>query len=340
MTENSRKIEFADKTVERAIEQACEHFGVDDKDKLEITLITRGSTGLFGLGGRKARIKARLKTDAVPGAEGRDEGAEDTSGTSAGGAVSSGVNEDTEADKESSEDSPEQEDEKTAEKSTRQEEKCAADEKPQEDDTAGASSGHDGAVESRSAQEQEQDETTDSAARSAPAELSDEMLERLERARVFTTELLDKARLDGMVQVNADPSNPCLDISGEDISIIIGKDGATLDAIEYLINLKLKRSDETPGRRIPLDAQGYRAKRDENLKRTAEKLAIKAKKTRRSVAMAPMNSRERRIVHMAVKAIHGVRTHSTGDGRLRKVIITPVRKGDNRRQGGRRQARR
>ncbi len=337
MTENSRKIEFADKTVERAIEQACEHFGVDDKDKLEITLITRGSTGLFGLGGRKARIKARLRPVSAPESEGREQDAEAASRVASAGTLPSERDQETEASvKESAEEQGLRETDRDGEKAAAQEEEPPVEDQSEEDGPAAASPGRDG--DSASPDQAEIGESD--AGGSAPQELSDEMLERLERARVYTTELLEKAGLDGMVQVNADPANPCIDISGEDISIIIGKDGNTLDAIEYLVNLKLKRTDETPGRRISLDAQGYRAKRDENLKRTAEKLAMKARKTRRSVAMSPMNSRERRIVHMAVKAIHGVRTHSTGDGRLRKVIITPVRRGENRRQGGRRQSRR
>jgi len=358
MTERREILEFADKTVDRAIEAACRHFKVD-KDQLNIKLITRGSTGLFGLGGRKAKITACLKEGVVPGSGSGQEQEDERHSSSAESPSTAGHDHDMKDDAapasapddtayspvESGHDadadrhslspgllaeegveidasaySPGGDDEETEERQEEAEPSSATDQ-------------HDsGRKESSEVQEPEEEQE--------PAELSDEMLERLERARVFTTQILDKAGLDAIVEINADASNPCLEISGEDISLVIGKDGHTLDAIEYIVNLTLKRSDEKGGRRIPVDAQGYRAKREDGLRRTAEKLALKARKTRRSVAMAPMNSRERRIVHMAVKGINGVRTHSTGDGRLRKVIITPVRKDGGRRHQGRRYNRR
>ena len=335
MTEKTEIMEFADKTVDRAVEEACRHFDVD-RDQLNIKLITRGSTGLFGLGGRKAKIAASLKKETVTDKE----IPVPESGKEPVAILQESDNE---------------------EKS--RPEAVADMEEVQEDDAAG--SGMPGSAESsdlpENADEQEiraedrdaetvsvhgEKESAEPDAENTVSvedesrELSEEVLERLERARVFAAQLLDKAGLDSIVQVNPDPANPSLNISGEDISLIIGKDGHTLDAIEYIVNLNIKRSEERGGRRIPVDAQGYRAKRDEGLRRTAEKLALKARKTRRSVAMAPMNSRERRIVHMAVKSMGGLRTHSTGDGRLRKVIITPAKKNGNHHRQGRRHNRR
>lgn len=328
MTEKTEILEFADKTVDRAIEEACRHFDVD-KDQLNIKLITRGSTGLFGLGGRKAKITASLKEGAIAGKdlsppEPEEEFAEQEY-------VQPDADTDMEEARQGDAADADVSDSVELSEGPGKAVELKFSDRENEADTV---SGH---MEKKGAVSDEEQAVT---VEEEPEELPEEVLERLERARVFTAQLLDKAGLDSIVQVNPDSANPCLDISGEDISLIIGKDGHTLDAIEYIVNLNIKRTEERGGKRIPVDARGYRAKRDEGLRRTAEKLALKARKTRRSIAMAPMNSRERRIVHMAVKSMGGLRTHSTGDGRLRKVIITPVKKNDNHNRQGRRHNRR
>jgi len=362
MTEKTEILEFADKTVDRAIEAACRHFNVDRK-QLNIKLITRGSTGLFGLGGRKAKITASPKAEkavAEPpkASESPEHVADETEERHAkpsgeGGPEASDTSREAESalQKQSVPDipavaEPVAEAEPFVKPSGPESIDASAYAPGDEDETeeagqeeSGPPAAEYGPGEEESAEPSVEDVSETTA--EEPAELSEEMLERLEKARVFATQILDKAGLDAIVEVNTDVTAPRLEISGDDISLVIGKDGHTLDAIEYIVNLNLKRSEEKGGKRISLDAQGYRAKREDGLRRTAEKLAMKARKTRRSVAMAPMNSRERRIVHMAVKGINGVRTHSTGDGRLRKVIITPLRKGDGgRRPQGRRYNRR
>jgi len=354
MTEKTEILEFADKTVDRAIEAACRHFNVD-KEQLNIKLITRGSTGLFGLGGRKAKITASLKAGVslretkepeIPEHEAQEteEKCEEPVKTA-----------DSAAGYDSSEPEPEEQPESTAEHATEKRAGSsgaavvdASEYAPGDEDESSEASREDSMAHSAEYGPGEKDISSEppvdeqaSQEEEEPEELGEEMLERLEKARIFTTQILDKAGLEAIVEVNTDAANPCLEISGEDISLVIGKDGHTLDAIEYIVNLNLKRSEEKGGKRISVDAQGYRAKREDGLRRAAERLAMKARKTRRSVAMAPMNSKERRIVHMAIKGINGVRTHSTGDGRLRKVIITPVKKGEaSRRQQGRRYNRR
>lgn len=328
MTEKTEILEFADKTVDRAIKEACRHFDVD-KDQLNIKLITRGSTGLFGLGGRKAKITASLKDGAA------DEKDADSRETEKKPVEPEHAQPEESVDMEvlprdetALSDVPGTADSPNVQGEVDEQESSGGDEKPP------AASGH-GKDEDVTPLKERVVPAGDE-----PAALSEEALERLERARMFTSQLLDKAGLDGIVQVSTDPANPGLDISGDDISLIIGKDGHTLDAIEYIVNLTVKRAEERGGKRIHIDVQGYRAKRDESLRRAAEKLAVKARKTRRSVAMAPMNSRERRIVHMTLKGMGGVRTHSTGDGRLRKVIITPLKKNDSHHRQGKRHGRR
>ncbi len=338
MTEKKEILEFADKTVDRAIEAACRHFNVD-KEQLEITLITRGSTGLFGLGGRRAKITACLKNDVKPGSSAGPDAGLDSDGqerqpetdiSAASDYSAFGEDDSTDADFGTANSSfdasayaPGDDDESEPD----------AQQHASEGDYSPGSSSEDASdnLTADSPEEQSEegaDAPQDQGQEEEKEEPSEELLERLEKARVLTTQILDKAGLEAIVEIKADAKEPQLNISGEDISLIIGKDGHTLDSLEYIVNLNLKRTDERGGKRIHLDAQGYRAKREEGLRRTAEKLAYKAKKTRRSVAMAPMNSKERRVVHMAVKAISGVKTHSTGDGRLRKVIITPIKKGD------------
>ncbi|WP_422485774.1 RNA-binding cell elongation regulator Jag/EloR [Gudongella sp. DL1XJH-153] len=109
-------------------------------------------------------------------------------------------------------------------------------------------------------------------------------------------------------------------ISSSDMGILIGKRGNTLDSIQYLLSLAINKERENY-LKVILDAEGYRAKREETLKRLANKMAEKAKYSKRPVKLEPMNPYERRIIHSALQEFEGVSTYSEGNEPYRRVVI-------------------
>ncbi len=272
--------EFEEKTVDNAIEAACEYFGCSEED-LEVEIVTRGSTGLFGLGGKKAKIKAsfQVPVDKVP--EKKESG---------------------EQVAERNEYEPKWDTESQGEPET------IGVKEPEKEGNA-----------------QEQPPTEDRSEQENG--LTREVIEkRVALACDITNEILKKSGLSGHADIMEQTSSPYVNITGDDISLIIGKEGQTLDALEYIVNLCLRRRDPDVNYRVVLEAAGYRERRKKSLAAMAERLAIKVKRTGRAVSLQPMPARERRIIHMALKQFKGVKTHSSGQGPYRKVVITPVRK--------------
>jgi spoIIIJ-associated protein len=149
--------------------------------------------------------------------------------------------------------------------------------------------------------------------------------EIIENARKTLQELL--ARLDITVEIESreEPERILLNIKGDGSGILIGRKGQTLDALEYLINKIVHRGAEDR-KRITLDTENYRTRREESLRQLARRLAEKAKKQGRPVTISPMNAHDRRVVHLALQEDKTLRTRSTGTGAYRRLIITPEKK--------------
>ena len=109
-------------------------------------------------------------------------------------------------------------------------------------------------------------------------------------------------------------------LSGSGMGAVIGRRGETLDAIQHLTNYAVNRGSEKRVH-ISVDAENYRKKREESLVRLAEKMAAKAVKYRRSMALEPMNSYERHVIHTALQEYPGVSTSSTGAEPNRRVVV-------------------
>lgn len=140
-----------------------------------------------------------------------------------------------------------------------------------------------------------------------------------------------------------------LNIEGDDLGVIIGRRGETLDALQYLCSLA-NNSEKSGYSRIVLDTNGYREKREETLRSLAQRMARQALKTKRNQSLEPMNPYERRVIHTAVQDIEGVTSWSVTDSRGRRVIVGLENKeealperpryernrrgGDRRRRGG------
>jgi spoIIIJ-associated protein len=135
--------------------------------------------------------------------------------------------------------------------------------------------------------------------------------------------LLDAGGLDATAKlVNQDPEAVDLALEGADAATLIGKQGATLNALQYLVGLMLSR--ETQRRfRVTVDAENYRAKRAETLIRMAKDLAAQVREHNQEAVMDPLNAAERRIVHTALVDEPGITTYSEGEDPDRRVVISP-----------------
>jgi spoIIIJ-associated protein len=207
-------LEFEGKTTEEAIENAAAHFQVSPEE-LEIEIVSVGSPGIFGLGGRKAKIRAGL----VSG---------------------------------------------------------------QEEDL-------------------------------------------LPRAREILEQLLAKMQEPATVAVSQEEDRINLLIEASDAGLLIGKQGQTLDALQYLVTKMLAKQTRKKVR-IAIDVEAYRARHNEALALLAQKYGEKVKRSGRPVTLNPMNPYDRRIVHMALQGDKNLKTISRGEGLYKKVVISPAKK--------------
>jgi spoIIIJ-associated protein len=207
-------LEFEGKTTEEAIENASAHFQVPPEE-LEIEIVSVGSPGIFGLGGRKARVRAALLQG-------------------------------------------------------------------QEDDL-------------------------------------------LPRAREILEQLLVKMQEPATVTVAQEEDRINLLIEASDAGLLIGKQGQTLDALQYLVTKMLAKQTRKKVR-IAIDVEAYRARHNEALALLAQKYGEKVKRSGRPITLNPMNPYDRRIVHMALQGDKDLKTISRGEGLYKKVVISPVKK--------------
>ena len=126
-----------------------------------------------------------------------------------------------------------------------------------------------------------------------------------------------------------------VELSGSGMGAIIGRRGETLDAIQHLTNYVVNKGSEKR-LHVSVDAENYRSKREESLTKLAEKMAEKAIKYKRSMALEPMNSYERHVIHTALQNYEGVTTSSTGTEPNRRVVVSYVR---SEQSGGKPQSR-
>lgn len=149
------------------------------------------------------------------------------------------------------------------------------------------------------------------------------------RALVFVRDLLSAMGMNADAHVAPDDGEGSeeeirIEIEGPDAGRVIGKRGLVLEAIQYLTT----RIAHRPGdlrKHIAVDAEGYRARHEEQLGQMAEKLGMRVAKEGKIITFDPMNARDRRVVHMAIKDLVGVRTESSGVGPDRRVQIIPDR---------------
>ena len=143
-----------------------------------------------------------------------------------------------------------------------------------------------------------------------------------ERTRSFLQGLMEHMGTKAVIDITPREDGALnVELSGEGMGSIIGRRGETLDAIQHLTNYAVNRGSEER-KHISIDAENYRSKREESLVHLAEKMAAKTLKYRRSMALEPMNSYERHVIHTALQDYEGVTTCSTGTEPNRRVVIS------------------
>ena len=160
----------------------------------------------------------------------------------------------------------------------------------------------------------EKAEETASAAAAAPAADPKE----------FLGKIFDAMNMKVDVSVEMNENEMDINLSGDDMGVLIGKRGQTLDSLQYLTSIVVNKGQKEYIR-VKVDTENYRSRRKETLENLAKNLAYKAKRTKNPVSLEPMNPYERRIIHSALQNDKYVTTHSEGEEPFRKVIITPVK---------------
>ena len=127
-----------------------------------------------------------------------------------------------------------------------------------------------------------------------------------------------------MVKVNEEEKLIEVDLKGDDMGVLIGKRGQTLESLQYLTNLAVNKHSENYYK-VKVDTEDYRKRRKDTLENLAKNIAFKVKRTKRPVELEPMNPFERRVIHSALQNDKYVTTHSEGDEPYRRVVITPKR---------------
>ena len=143
------------------------------------------------------------------------------------------------------------------------------------------------------------------------------------KAKDFLSDIFKSMNLAVVIDAKYDDIENTLDIdlSGDEMGVLIGKRGQTLDSLQYLVSLVVNK-DVDDYIRVKIDTENYRQRRKETLENLAKNISYKVKRTRRPVSLEPMNPYERRIIHSVLQNDKYVTTHSEGDEPYRKVVVT------------------
>lgn len=140
-------------------------------------------------------------------------------------------------------------------------------------------------------------------------------------AKAFLERILDAMNIEAEISVKEVKDNLYIDLKGKSMGVLIGYRGETLDALQYLVSLAINKGVDGGYKRVILDTEGYRAKREETLIRLADKLAKRVKLYGKIVKLEPMNPYERRIIHSRLQNNSYVKTYSEGEEPYRRIVI-------------------
>lgn len=158
---------------------------------------------------------------------------------------------------------------------------------------------------------------------SKPAKIkARKLMETVDRVEEFLADVFAAMQIDAKIEIteNKEENTMNVDLSGEDMGVLIGKRGQTLDSLQYLTSLVVNKG-KSDYIRVKLDTEDYRRRRKETLENLARGIAYKVKKTRKPVVLEPMNPYERRIIHSALQGNKFVETVSEGEEPYRHVVV-------------------
>ncbi len=312
-------VQFSAKTKSEAITKACIELGTSS-DQLDIQVVSEGSSGFFGIGSKPAIIKVR-KIETVSD----EEEIKEIVNTVKVEAIKEDENR-KKAPKPVKKQAPRQEEKKEPKKADLAKEPKEKPVKPAKEKI----------YKERPVKERQPKETEGTVKERQPKErpvkpskpvevITDpqEIKEIEERAIVFLKDVFASMDL-GEVEITSkyDTTDGCLevDFEGEDMGILIGKRGQTLDSLQYLTSLVVNKG-KSNYIRVKLDTEDYRRRRKETLENLARGIAYKVKKTRKPVVLEPMNPYERRIIHSSLQGNKYVETISEGEEPYRHVVV-------------------
>ena len=285
-------IRVSAKTLDDAITEALIQLGVTS-DRLEYNVIEKGSAGFLGIGMKQAVIEAWKKEDKE-----EEEFLK---------AVEETIRENPVKEYFAKEDNVKEDDvkEHQAEEAAKKEEAVREEKTEKEEDSANA--------------KEEKSEPVSVKEKELLAKVEDETIRYVEQ---FVKDTLKAMDMDVEITSSIDKDGALyVDMKGENMGILIGKRGQTLDSLQYLAN-RVANKHQSGYVRVKLDTENYRARREETLKHLAKNIAHKVKRNRRPVILEPMNPYERRIIHSTLQSDPYVTTHSEGEEPYRKVVVT------------------
>lgn len=320
--------EFSAKTVSDCITDACMTFSVTS-DRLDYEVVSEGSSGFMGLGVKPAVIKARIKEESFESLE-----AAQAEITAAEEAARKEKEEKEAAEKAAKREAERKENAERAaairEREgiptvTEEDEKAYREKKRQERrerNDRGRGRRDDRRKFDRfeeNAEVKPVEEKPEKPLREIPEE---EKAQLISQAESFLKDVFASMNIEVNISSSFGADNTLnVDLSGEEMGILIGKRGQTLDSLQYLASLVINKGTEEYVR-IKIDTENYRSRRKDTLEKLARNIAFKVKRSRRPVALEPMNPYERRIIHSALQNDRYVTTHSEGDEPYRKVVVT------------------
>ena len=274
-------IQFSAKTKNEAITKACIELGASS-DQLDIQVISEGSSGFLGFGSKPAVIKVRKKEEPAWEPE---------------------------------EEMPVPAEEK--QESPAQEEKPVKREVPKKDPVKKE------APRKEPVKKEEHRKPEAPREKEAPVIKKEEEIVMMKASAQSFLDGVFKAMelpVDITMEYNQEQGSLDIDFAGEDMGILIGKRGQTLDSLQYLVSLVVNK-DQKDYVRVKLDTENYRKRRKETLENLAKNIAYKVRRTRKPVSLEPMNPYERRIIHSALQNNRYVETYSEGNEPYRHVVI-------------------
>ena len=287
--------EFSAKTVDEAITKASIEYETSSEN-LEIQVVSQGKSGFFGFGAKPAIIRAAKK-----------EVTEETDKPVKKPAPAKKEEKKTVKPQSVNEEKKEQK--RESKKENRKEIKKEAPVKVQEKNQEAAPA-------DKGSEEKPREE------RKVTLRTEEEIAQIKEDAEKFLTGVFKAMELQVTLKMEYknEEGNLNIDFEGEDMGILIGKRGQTLDSLQYLTSLVVNK-DQKDYVRVKLDTEDYRKRRKETLENLAKNIAYKVRRTRKPVSLEPMNPYERRIIHSALQGNRFVETYSEGNEPYRHVVV-------------------